>query len=90
MLNKIKPAQRSICQESSENLSSEGLRTLVIAQKILTEESYVAFKQKIENAQAIIDSSRDRKIQEAINGLEVDMEYLAVTGVEDKLQVEVL
>lgn len=33
---------------------------------------------------------REQMIQDVISSLEVDMEFLAVTGVEDKLQEEVL
>ena len=40
MLSKVKPGQRSTCQEISENLAMEGLRTLVITHKFLTEEVY--------------------------------------------------
>jgi hypothetical protein len=32
-----------------------------------------------------MDGNRAEKIQDVIETLEVDMEYLAVTGVEDKL-----
>lgn len=33
---------------------------------------------------------REKMVQDVISSLEVDMEFLAVTGVEDKLQDEVL
>ena len=37
MIDKVSPKQRSICQENCENLATEGLRTLVITQKELSE-----------------------------------------------------
>jgi phospholipid-translocating ATPase len=37
-----------------------------------------------------MDGNRAEKIQDVIETLEVEMEYLAVTGVEDKLQEDVL
>lgn len=39
MKNKVKPGQRVTIDESCENLANEGLRTLVISQKLI-EESY--------------------------------------------------
>lgn len=35
MAPKVKPGQRSACQEFCENLSRDGLRTLVITQKLI-------------------------------------------------------
>lgn len=37
MAPKVKPAQRSTCQEFCENLSRDGLRTLVITQKLISD-----------------------------------------------------
>ena len=68
----------------------EGLRTLVIAQKVLSEESFADFSQRLKTARAILDNSKEQRIEEVIHSLESDMEYLAVTGVEDKLQENVL
>lgn len=86
MLSKVKPGQRSTCQEFCENLAMEGLRTLVITQKHISKSAYRDFEQRIKAAKAMMDSSREHRIHEVISSLEVDMEYLAVTGVEDKLQ----
>lgn len=40
MKDKVKPNQRVVIDESCDNLSNEGLRTLVISMKLLTEEWY--------------------------------------------------
>jgi phospholipid-translocating ATPase len=37
MIPKVKPGQRDACQEYCENLAMEGLRTLVITHKLITE-----------------------------------------------------
>jgi len=38
MLQKVRPHQRATVDEACENLAIEGLRTLVISQKMLTQE----------------------------------------------------
>jgi len=40
MKDKVKPNQRVVIDESCDNLSNEGLRTLVISMKLLSEEWY--------------------------------------------------
>jgi phospholipid-translocating ATPase len=48
MKDKVKPAQRAQCWEYCENIAKEGLRTLVISQKVITEEEYQNFISKYE------------------------------------------
>lgn len=80
----IKPAQRSACAEYCENLSRDGLRTLVITQKLIPEDKYEAFAKKLNEARAsMVD--REGEIASCISSLEKEMEFLATTGVEDKL-----
>jgi len=43
MVKKVKPNQRSSLVESCENLAMEGLRTLVMSQKLLSEKQYEEF-----------------------------------------------
>lgn len=43
MAPKVKPGQRSTCQEFCENLSRDGLRTLVMTQKLIPEGEYNEF-----------------------------------------------
>ncbi|CAF4900552.1 unnamed protein product, partial [Rotaria socialis] len=69
-------------------MAREGLRTLVIAKKLLTQEKYQEFEQKITKAR-LRTINRSRYVREVIETLECDMELLGVTGVEDKLQVDV-
>lgn len=88
MIDKVKPTQRSSCRESCENLASEGLRTLVITQKALTGAQYAEFEGELEKAKTSM-TKREVLVQQAIEQLETDMEYLCVTGVEDKLQSNV-
>lgn len=89
MAPKVKPGQRSTCQEFCENLSRDGLRTLVITQKLIPENIYNDFATRLKQARSSM-SNRDEEIDNTIISLEHDMEFLAVTGVEDKLQEDVL
>jgi len=62
----------------------EGLRTLVISQRLLTEAQYEEFKRRYAMAKSSMEN-REKLMQQAIESIEVDMEYLGTTGVEDKL-----
>lgn len=84
MAPKVKPGQRSTCQEFCENLSRDGLRTLVITQKLIPEQEYFEFANRLQKARASM-INREEEVNKAIMSLEYDMEFLAVTGVEDKL-----
>ena len=84
MAPKVKPGQRSTCQEFCENLSRDGLRTLVITQKLVQEEEYEEFARRLKVARASM-TNREEEIARCIEDLEYELEFLAVTGVEDKL-----
>ena len=89
MAPKVKPSQRSTCQEFCENLARDGLRTLVITQKRILEEEYDEFSRRLKAARASMQN-REEEIQRVIEDLEYELEFLAVTGVEDRLQDKVL
>lgn len=58
MIPKVRPAQRETCQEFCENLATEGLRTLVITQKLLTEKTWADFEKRIRVARSSMDGNR--------------------------------
>ena len=62
---------------------------LVITHKLIPEQMYTDFEVRLKTAKASMQN-RDLEVQRTIETLENDMEFLAVTGVEDKLQDEVL
>ena len=84
----VKEDYKAFITENSSNLASNGLRTLVVAQKLLDNDYFADWLENYKNAQASM-SNRNEKIREAIKSLETNMEFLCVTGVEDKLQDEV-
>jgi phospholipid-translocating ATPase len=74
--------------EECSNMAREGLRTLVVAKKVLSVEQYMEFEQRLIKAKLSIQD-RNQKIQNVIESLEKDLELLCLTGVEDKLQQNV-
>ncbi|XP_072142121.1 probable phospholipid-transporting ATPase IIB isoform X2 [Dermacentor andersoni] len=74
--------------EECDNMAREGLRTLVVAKKNLTEEQYVEFESRYNQAKVSIQD-RSARTTAVIETLERDLELLCLTGVEDKLQDKV-
>ena len=74
--------------DECESLARDGLRTLVITQKLLLESEFLEWKKKYDDAcQALRD--REKKVQKVVELLENNMEFLGITGVEDKLQEDI-
>lgn len=71
--------------EESGNMAREGLRTLVVAKKVLTEDQYNDFETRY-NAARLSVTDRIVKVAAVIESLEREMELLCLTGVEDRLQ----
>ncbi|XP_078608479.1 putative phospholipid-transporting ATPase IIB isoform X1 [Branchiostoma floridae x Branchiostoma japonicum] len=74
--------------EECGNMAREGLRTLVVAKKTLTEEQYQDFESRYSSAKLSVQD-RALKVSAVVESLERDMELLCLTGVEDKLQADV-
>uniref|UniRef100_A0A131YPH1 Phospholipid-transporting ATPase n=1 Tax=Rhipicephalus appendiculatus TaxID=34631 RepID=A0A131YPH1_RHIAP len=74
--------------EECGNMAREGLRTLVVAKKNLTEEQYQEFESRYNQAKVAIQD-RSARTTAVIETLERDLELLCLTGVEDKLQDKV-
>lgn len=72
-------------QPECTNMAKEGLRTLVVAKRILTDEQYADFEARYTSARLCV-TDRVAKTAAAIDSLERDLELLCLTGVEDCLQ----
>lgn len=72
-------------QEQCDNMARSGLRTLVVAKKILDEEQYNDFQERYNQAKCNMND-RSARIRAVLATLEKDMELLCLTGVEDRLQ----
>ena len=76
-------------EEECGNMAREGLRTLVIGRKRLTEELWDTFKQRYHEARVSLEDRNEAMARVVAEYLETNLELLGVTGVEDKLQDDV-
>ena len=77
-------------EEETGNMAREGLRTLVLGRKKMSAEAYEEFDRRYKQAQLVTGEERATAIQTVVTEcLEVEVELLALTGVEDKLQEDV-
>ncbi|KAI0056859.1 phospholipid-translocating P-type ATPase [Artomyces pyxidatus] len=75
--------------EETANMAREGLRTLVMARRRLSEASYADFKQRHHAASIQLAGRNEAMAAVVADYLEKDLELLGLTGVEDKLQDDV-
>lgn len=80
---KVRAHNRATVDEACENLAIEGLRTLVISQKLVTQEFYEDWNKRYLKALADLND-REGMIAKCLDEIELDMELLAITGVEGK------
>ena len=76
-------------EEECANMAREGLRTLVVARKRLSEESHQTFKAKYHEASISLENRNEAMTEVVEHHLERHLELLGLTGVEDKLQDDV-
>lgn len=88
MKDKVAETLRGFVLDECEDLSREGLRTLVLAQKYLTEREFREWSRQYMEATATM-VNREAAVRKVVDGLEADMELLGITGVEDKLQEDI-
>ncbi|KAI9100575.1 hypothetical protein DFS34DRAFT_578556, partial [Phlyctochytrium arcticum] len=68
-----------------EEFAEEGLRTLCIAQRTISQELYDKFSMEFQNASTSMEN-REEKIDKAAELIECQLELLGATAIEDKLQ----
>jgi len=74
-------------EEEVGNLAREGLRTLVVARKRIPEAAYRQFESELQTARLSKTSAlREQGVRGCVERLEVEMELLCLTAVEDLLQ----
>lgn len=80
--------QKGRVMEEVEELAKIGLRTLIITQKYLTEEEFNEWDARYQEANSVL-VDREATVRRVVESLETEMEFLGITGVEDKLQEDV-
>lgn len=75
--------------EECSNMAREGLRTLVVGRKKLSEDGYQTFVRRYHEASIQTEGRNEAMAKVIREELEVNLELLGLTGVEDKLQEDV-
>ncbi|CDO76004.1 hypothetical protein BN946_scf184780.g11 [Trametes cinnabarina] len=76
-------------EEECANMAREGLRTLVMARRRLSEQAYSHFQEQHHLASIKLEGRNEAMASVVSELLERDLELLGLTGVEDKLQDDV-
>lgn len=75
----------TLLTEELKRFASEGLRTLVLCTKEISESDYHTWDNKYHDAVTSL-TDRDRLLEEVAEEIEVDMNVVGATAIEDKLQ----
>jgi phospholipid-translocating ATPase len=75
-------------EEEVGNLAREGLRTLVVACKQLSEQQYAEFAKEMSRAK-LAKAGRSAAVRAVFDSLQEEMQLLCITAVEDRLQANV-
>jgi phospholipid-translocating ATPase len=76
-------------EDACDSYAGEGLRTLVIGKKHLTEDQYSRFEKEFHEASVSLQNRRILMQNVISHHLERNLDLLGLTGVEDKLQDQV-
>ncbi|EKM82413.1 hypothetical protein AGABI1DRAFT_117898 [Agaricus bisporus var. burnettii JB137-S8] len=89
IFERLKPGvDQDIREETEKHLSqfaNEGLRTLTLGYKIITEDDYELWNKRYHEA-TIAMQDREEQIETVSNEVEQDLRLLGATAIEDKLQ----
>lgn len=88
MKNIVHESQQDFLEETCDNLAQEGLRTLVIACKMLSRKRYNDWSAKLKQAKMQL-VGRDAAVFEVVQDIQHNLTMLGITGVEDQLQDQV-
>jgi phospholipid-transporting ATPase len=83
--NPLHTKNREATENHLSGYSTEGLRTLVIGSKNLTDVEFIEWQEKYEEASTSMHE-RSAKLRQAAGLVECDLILLGATGIEDKLQ----
>jgi len=86
---RLKPDQSTLrtTQGFLDAYAKQGLRTLLIASKVISEQKYQEWQNKYQKASTSIN--KEEAINRVAEELEVEFELIGSTAIEDKLQVDV-
>ncbi|RYP45723.1 hypothetical protein DL768_007964 [Monosporascus sp. mg162] len=79
------PELRKTTAEHLEMFAREGLRTLCIAERVLSQEEYSAWRKEHDKAATAL-TDREEKLEQIADRIEQDLMLLGGTAIEDRLQ----
>lgn len=82
-------AQNDWLDEECGNMAREGLRTLVVGRRKLTQDNWLVFERAYKAARVQVEDRNQAMARAIEEHLENNLELLGLTGVEDKLQEDV-
>lgn len=82
-------AQNDWLDEECGNMAREGLRTLVVGRRRLTQDNWLVFERAYKAARVQVEDRNEAMVGAIAEHLENNLELLGLTGVEDKLQEDV-
>lgn len=82
-------AQNDWLDEECGNMAREGLRTLVVGRRRLTQDNWIVFERAYKAARVQVEDRNEAMARAIEEHLENNLELLGLTGVEDKLQEDV-
>nr|CEL78271.1 TPA: P-type ATPase, putative [Toxoplasma gondii VEG] len=92
MLDIAAPGQDVMKQELKAQLAemaSQGLRTLVMGQRYLSEQQFDRYRALLIEAKAMSGDRKEDALNAALSEIEKDIELLGASGIDDKLQDQV-
>uniref|UniRef100_A0A7S0ZD02 Phospholipid-transporting ATPase n=1 Tax=Timspurckia oligopyrenoides TaxID=708627 RepID=A0A7S0ZD02_9RHOD len=92
IFERLSPGQEEQADKLTATLdifAAEGLRTLVMAYAELDEDVFFNWLEKYTEASSIVGDARDAAVEEVENSLEINLQILGATAIEDKLQENV-
>jgi magnesium-transporting ATPase (P-type) len=81
---------RALTERHLDEFAREGLRTLVMAQRVIGEREFIEYANKHDALKkAAGDPLKEEKINQMFDDMEQGLEYVGCTAIEDKLQENV-
>ncbi|XP_069104110.1 phospholipid-transporting ATPase IF-like isoform X3 [Argopecten irradians] len=88
ILDRVRSGAKEVTLEHVNDYALLGLRTLVLARRLLTTEEYIDIDNRLRQARNSLEN-REALLDDVFEYVERDLDLLGATAVEDKLQDEV-
>lgn len=88
ILDRVIEGEKQITLQHVNEFATYGLRTLVLAQRKLSEKDIALFDAKLQDARTSLQN-REEKLAEVFDFMENELHVLGATAIEDKLQEDV-